>query len=243
MDGLNKNNFNNSLSSSPLVSKSSKNKTSFSKTKTNKNDSVEEIKHQIEERQNDINNYESNKKILETKLKQLTEELSKEKEKCEGEKRKLIEEQEEFLQQKKDCQDKISKQIIKLEQILSETPKNNNGSCDINSPYQQILDKIESLKLEYEKCEKENESTNITTYSHVFITQIYETNEYEGNVTVIGDDEWDENNQLIKDCLEYDDSQYAQQCIKAANQTQFASNEERITFLKECTIKYYDNRA
>ncbi len=44
-------------------------------------------------------------------------------------------------------------------------------------------------------------ATNVTHYNTTFITQIYETNEYEGNVTVIGDPEWDDNDQLIEDCV------------------------------------------
>ena len=31
---------------------------------------------------------------------------------------------------------------------------------------------------------------NISNYNTVFITQIYDSNEFEGNVMVLGDDEW-----------------------------------------------------
>lgn len=202
-----------------------------------------ESQEKLEELEKSLNTLEVNKKTLLQKLNELKELYEKTQEDCERKKQQAIKEEEEFLYEKKKCQDRISKQIKELTKKLEEVTKNNNGICDDNSPYQQILNKIEYLKGEYEKCEKENISTNITQYTNVFITQIYETNEYEGNVTVIGDDEWDENNQLIKDCLEYDDSQFAQPCIKAANQMQFSSNVERIEFLKECTIKYYNNRA
>ena len=47
-------------------------------------------------------------------------------------------------------------------------------------------------------------SSIIFTYT-VFITQIYDTNEYEGNVTIIGDPDWEEggyfyNQELIHNC-------------------------------------------
>jgi hypothetical protein len=45
-----------------------------------------------------------------------------------------------------------------------------------------------------------------TIYDTLFITQIYDTNEYEGDVTVIGDDEWDKEEELINDCSETDTS-------------------------------------
>jgi hypothetical protein len=60
---------------------------------------------------------------------------------------------------------------------------------------------LENLREKYKKCIEGAVATNISTYNTVFITQIYETNEYEGNVTVIGDDEWDDNDQLIVDCV------------------------------------------
>jgi hypothetical protein len=39
-------------------------------------------------------------------------------------------------------------------------------------------------------------------YDTIFITQIYDTNEYEGDITVIGDDEWNKREELIYDCSE-----------------------------------------
>jgi chromosome segregation ATPase len=55
------------------------------------------------------------------------------------------------------------------------------------------------LTNEYKKCIR---STNMhmTTYNTVFITQIYSSNEFEGNVMVFGDDEWVVDDQLLKDC-------------------------------------------
>jgi hypothetical protein len=40
----------------------------------------------------------------------------------------------------------------------------------------------------------------ITQFNKVFITQIYDTNEYEGDVTIVGDPEWDKYDELIYDC-------------------------------------------
>ena len=55
------------------------------------------------------------------------------------------------------------------------------------------------MKNEYKKC-IDRYNTRITKCNTVFITQIYDTNEYEGNVIVYGDDDWDLNDQLINDC-------------------------------------------
>jgi len=65
-------------------------------------------------------------------------------------------------------------------------------------PYTSKVNYIKELTEKYEKCIR-LASTHITNYDTVFITQTYNTNEYEGNVTVYGDDEWNENQELIRD--------------------------------------------
>ena len=65
-------------------------------------------------------------------------------------------------------------------------------------PYTSKVNYIKELTEKYEKCIR-LASTNVTNYNTVFITQTYNTNEYEGNVTVYGDDEWNESQELIRD--------------------------------------------
>ena len=70
--------------------------------------------------------------------------------------------------------------------------------------YERQRNFIAGLKDKYEKCiAKAN--TLVTDYNTVFITQIYDSNEYEGNVTIIGDPDWEEggpfyNKELIHNC-------------------------------------------
>ena len=66
------------------------------------------------------------------------------------------------------------------------------------SPYTSKVNYIKELTEKYEKCVR-LASTNVINYNTVFITQTYNTNEYEGNVTVYGDDEWNETQELIRD--------------------------------------------
>ena len=71
--------------------------------------------------------------------------------------------------------------------------------------YEKQKNYISILKSEYKKC-MAGASMNVSYYDKAFITQIYQTNEYEGNVIVYGDDEWDEvngsfyNTELIHEC-------------------------------------------
>ena len=64
-------------------------------------------------------------------------------------------------------------------------------TLDVNTlPYEKQKTYIAVLKNEYRKCMRSTE-VNISNYNTVFITQIYDSNEFEGNVIVLGDDEWD----------------------------------------------------
>jgi hypothetical protein len=65
------------------------------------------------------------------------------------------------------------------------------------------------LKEKIQECEEKTKADNIisgyypaTQHNKVFITQIYDTNEYEGDITVVGDSEWDKEQELINDCSE-----------------------------------------
>ena len=57
-------------------------------------------------------------------------------------------------------------------------------------PYLRQKNFVAGLKTEYNKCIRKA-NTQISTYNTVFITDIYDSNEYEGTITVIGDPDWD----------------------------------------------------
>jgi hypothetical protein len=70
--------------------------------------------------------------------------------------------------------------------------------------YERQRNYIASLKNEYNKCIRKS-NTLISDYNTVFITQKYDSNEYEGNVTILGDSDWEEggpfyNKELIHNC-------------------------------------------
>jgi hypothetical protein len=56
--------------------------------------------------------------------------------------------------------------------------------------YERQRNYIAGLRNKYDKCVRKT-NTLISDYNTVFITQIYDTNEYEGNVTIIGDPDFD----------------------------------------------------
>jgi hypothetical protein len=70
--------------------------------------------------------------------------------------------------------------------------------------YERQRNYIAILRDKVNKCVRIS-NTLISDYNTVFITQIYDTNEYEGNVTIIGDPDWEEggyfyNQELIHNC-------------------------------------------
>ena len=79
--------------------------------------------------------------------------------------------------------------------------------------YEKQRDYIAGLKDKYKKCISKTK-TQISNYDTIFITQMYDSNEYEGNVTIIGDEEWEEGGPFYNNSLIYD-----------------------------CTTQYFDNRA
>jgi hypothetical protein len=111
-----------------------------------------------------------------------------------------VQEQQEFIDTKNDCSS-LSIEIEMVQQQLMNTPNNSVSGCTTNSEYNSLLEYLDELREKYEECIQGAVATNVTHYNTTFITQIYETNEYEGNVTVIGDPEWDDNDQLIEDCV------------------------------------------
>jgi len=110
----------------------------------------------------------------------------------------LVTQQEVFQTQYSQC-NSIGTQIVEAMQALADNflP----GSVE----YERQLKFIASLKYEYNKCLRKND-TQISNYDTVFITQIYSSNEYEGTVTVTGDPEWEPggpfyNSELIHNCV------------------------------------------
>ena len=67
--------------------------------------------------------------------------------------------------------------------------------------YEKQRDFIALLRGKYTDCIKKN-NLEISTYNTIFITQMYDSNEYEGNVRVFGDPDWEKEVQLIRSCDE-----------------------------------------
>jgi hypothetical protein len=86
--------------------------------------------------------------------------------------------------------------------VLAES--NLNNFIPGTTLYERQRNYIAILRDKVNKCVRIS-NTLISDYNTVFITQIYDTNEYEGNVTIIGDPDWEEggyfyNQELIHNC-------------------------------------------
>lgn len=126
----------------------------------------------------------------EEKLKELNEELIK----LEQE---FIENQNNFDETVEGCQ-KFSEQITIAKQNLED--QYTVGTLE----YERQRNYIAGLENQYRKCVKQKQ-TQISYYDTVFITHINDSNEYEGNVTVVGDPEWEKGghfyqSELIHNC-------------------------------------------
>jgi hypothetical protein len=71
--------------------------------------------------------------------------------------------------------------------------------------YERQRNFIANIRGELTKCIKRSSMLLTSEDSVVFITQIYDTNEYEGNITIMGDEDWEEggsfyNTELIHNC-------------------------------------------
>ncbi len=103
-----------------------------------------------------------------------------------------------YLQTQQSCSDLARRIAVAEEKLTVEMTPN-------TVQYEKQKNYISILKSEYKKC-MAGASMNVSYYDKAFITQIYQTNEYEGNVIVYGDDEWDEvngsfyNTELIHEC-------------------------------------------
>ena len=63
---------------------------------------------------------------------------------------------------------------------------------------------VDTLRIRYESCKRKS-NIDITQYNTMFITQTYDSNEYEGDVNVFGDSDWDSDVELLHACgsMEY----------------------------------------
>ena len=163
---------------------------------------INNLTNQLNNLQTQLSVINKSEKDLNNQINKLKEELVVKNSECIelAEKEKLS--QQNFVDSKNDCYS-LSVEIEMIQQQLINLENNSVSSgCTSNSEYNSLLQYLNVLKEKYKKCRENATATNITTYNTAFITQIYETNEYEGNVTVVGDNEWDQDDQLIIDCLE-----------------------------------------
>jgi len=89
--------------------------------------------------------------------------------------------------------DNIAKQLNEEEEKL----KNNYGVGTLS--YLKKKDFVDTLRIRYENCKRKS-NINITQYNTLFITQMYDSNEYEGDVNVFGNTEWDSDDELLHAC-------------------------------------------
>jgi len=63
---------------------------------------------------------------------------------------------------------------------------------------------VDTLRIRYESCKRKS-NIDITQYNTMFISQTYDSNEYEGDVNVFGNTEWDSDTELLHACgsMEY----------------------------------------
>jgi hypothetical protein len=164
------------------------------------NTQLDQLITQLQSLTNQLNILTQTETSLTQQITDLNEQLILLEKQCEELAAQQVQAEQDFQSTKNDCYS-LSVEIEMVQQQLMNTPNNSISGCTSNSEYTSLLAYLESLREKYKKCIEGAVSTNISTYNTVFITQIYETNEYEGNVTVIGDDEWDDNDQLIVDCV------------------------------------------
>ena len=89
--------------------------------------------------------------------------------------------------------DNIAKQLNEEEEKL----KNNYVVGTLS--YLKKKSFVDTLRIRYEICKRKS-NINITQYNTMFITQIYDNNEYEGDVNVFGDPDWNSDVELLHAC-------------------------------------------
>jgi len=93
----------------------------------------------------------------------------------------------------------ITQNLVNAQNALS-------GFTQGTTAYETQRNFIAGLRDKYTKCIRKS-NTLLSEYNTIFITQIYDSNEYEGNVIITGDDDWDVggdfyNKELIHNCDE-----------------------------------------
>ena len=168
-------------------------------TKPNLEDNInqQEIDNLVEQ----YNNLISQKEVYLNQLGNLTTQLNDLVVECDEINAQASQQQQDFISTTNDCSS-LSIEIEAVQQQLKLTPLSTVSGCTSNSQYNSLMEYLNELKEKYNKCVAGAQSTNVSHYNTVFITQIYNTNEYEGNVTVIGDDEFNDSDQLIEDCVQ-----------------------------------------
>jgi hypothetical protein len=89
-------------------------------------------------------------------------------------------------------------------QLTEEEEKLNNNYVVGTLSYLRKKAFVDTLRIRYENCKRKT-NINVTQYSTMFITQTYDNNEYEGDVNVFGDPDWDSDVELLHACgsMEY----------------------------------------
>ena len=111
---------------------------------------------------------------------------------------KYLESQKNFMDNYMSCTG-ITKVMITAQNDLSKYVEGTTA-------YEKQRNYISILKDRYDKCVLQSNAL-VSRYNQVFITQIYDSNEYEGNITIIGDRDWEENGsfynkELIHNCTD-----------------------------------------
>tara|TARA_Y100000589_G_scaffold42490_1_gene35642 strand:- start:8033 stop:17353 length:9321 start_codon:yes stop_codon:yes gene_type:complete len=142
---------------------------------------------------------------LEISLKIITEQLDNLENQITNINSLLKELEKELSEQQSQYQSQIIEGCKSISDTITQAEKD---LYDLYAPYttsyERQRDYIAGLKNKYKKCIRKTQ-TQTSKYDTIFITQIYDSNEYEGNVSVIGDSEWEVggafyNNSLIHDC-------------------------------------------
>jgi hypothetical protein len=129
-------------------------------------------------------------------LKELESDLAKQKEECEDIEETASENQS-ASSELNNCDD-IAKQLNEEEEELKNIIPVGTLSYLKKKAF------VDTLRIRYESCKRKS-NINITQYNTMFITQMYDSNEYEGDVNVFGDPDWDSDVELLHDCgsMEY----------------------------------------
>jgi hypothetical protein len=146
--------------------------------------------------QDQINQVIKDRDILQTQLITFNQELSLLFEMLRDSEREFLSQQENYVNNFMSCSG--------LSQTLTIAQNNLNNFIPGTTSYERQRNFISGIRSKYESCVRKSNKL-VSDYNTVFITQIYDSNEYEGNITILGDPDWDEggpfyNTELIHNC-------------------------------------------